>query len=591
MRAVARRLRRHSLALAAVLVGLAVTAPLLAPGFVLAYDMVFTPSPPWSPALLGLSRNLPRSVPAGLLVALASKALTGQVVEKLILFGIFFGAAYGAARLVPAERRAARVAAGILYAWNPFTYERLLLGQWTLLLGYAALPWVARAALDYRRGVAGSGARLTLGLAAAMAAGPYTGLFGAAVAAALALSPPGGVGGRRAAALLAVAVAVNLPWLVPGLLHQPVPDRPTLALALFRARSDSPLGLPGSLLSLGGLWRTDLSPPGRHGGAWIPAFALIAGIAVWGWRQLRTRWPGGALWGVGTLALLGLAVAMAPSLPLLDSLAEWASRGRPGGAILRDSQKFVIPVALLESVAFGAGVDRVLGRIHRGDRLAGRAVLLLPLLPIALAPTLVWGAWGRLSPVNYPLSWDRVESRMADDPVPGAVMILPWHAYLPFQWNEGRTVRQPAPAYFSRPVLADSALQVGPYSLPAEDPWSRMATPAATDRAALGPRLPGLGVRYVVLYKEADWRAWPRRLEGLAPVLETNDLALYRAPRPTRIPRFAQPPLVPVLAADALTLALVLWAALSRLSGAGPPAEGPDILRSGRRHRLEGRAE
>src|SRR5262249_58781736 len=33
------------------------------------------------------------------------------------------------------------------YAWNPFVAERLLIGQWALLLGYAGLPWALRAAI------------------------------------------------------------------------------------------------------------------------------------------------------------------------------------------------------------------------------------------------------------------------------------------------------------------------------------------------------------------------------------------------------------------------------------------------------------
>lgn len=579
----AARLHRHVPALAALLLGLVVTGPLMARGFVLAYDMVFVPNPRLSLALLGLSRTLPRSVPTGFVVASASKLLTGQVVQKLILIGIFAGAAYGAARLVPARRTSARVAAGMLYAWNPFLYERLLFGHWTLLLAYAAMPWVAGAALEYRRGVPRAWARLALALAAAVATGPYGGLFGAVVAMAIALFPPGGLKGRRGAAVVAMAVAINLPWLVPGLLHQPVPGQPALALELFRARSDSSLGLMGSLVSLGGLWRTDLAPPGRHGLAWIPAFCLIAVVSLWGWRELRTRLPVGAVRGLATLAALGLIAAIAPSVHLVAPLVRWASRALPGGAIFRDSQKYVIPLALFESVAFGAGVERILGRVRSDERAALGAALLLPLLPLALAPTLAWGAGGRLSPVSYPPSWEQAEAVMARDSVPGAVLAFPWHAYLPFGWNHDRTVRQPAAQYFSRPVVADSSLQVGPYRLPAEDPWSRMSTGVVVGRGPLETALARLGVRYVLLYKEADWRPRLPRLAGLRVVLETHDLVLYQAPPPVRVPTFAEPPIVAVLAADAVALALVLGAGAA-LMGARRPAGGPVILQPGDHH-------
>jgi hypothetical protein len=586
-RARAAWLERGTLGLASLVLGLAVTGPLLAPGFVLAYDMVFVPAPPLSDALVGLSRNVPRSVPTGLLVAMASKALTGQVVQKLVLFAIFAGAAYGAARLVPAERRVARVASGVLYAWNPLMYERLLLGQWTLLLGYAVLPWVAGEALGFRRGAPRAGRRLTLALAVAMAAGPYGGMFGLAVAAAIALFPPAGAPARRAGVLIALGLAVNLPWLVPGLLHPSAPERLPLAVEIFRARSDSPLGTLGSLLSLGGLWRTDLAPPGRQGGAWIPAFLLMCGIGAWGWSWLKARWPHGAVRGLAALALLGLVLAIAPSLPGLQDGMEWASRAIPGGGALRDSQKFVIPLALLGSVAFGAGVDRILERLKESDRLARRAALVLPLLPVALAPTLAWGAWGRLSPVSYPLSWSRVESVLAADPAPGAVLSLPWHSYLPLSWNRDRTVRQIAPIYFSRPVVADTALRVGRFTLPAEDPWSRLAAPATMGRAPLRPRLPELGVRYVVLLKEAEWRSWLPSLQGLSPVFETGDLALFRSDGPALVPTFPEPPAVPVLAGDAVTVAVILWAMLGGAARARLGWESAVMLRSERlqRHR------
>jgi len=267
---------------------------------------------------------------------------------------------------------------------------------------------------------------------------------------------------------------------------------------------------------------------------------------------------------------------------------EWASRALPGGGVLRDSQKFVIPLALLGSVAFGAGVDRILGRLEESDRRTRRAALVLPLLPVALAPTLAWGAWGRLSPVSYPLSWDRAESVLVADPAPGAVLSLPWHSYLPLRWNRDRTVRQIAPIYFSRPVVADTALRVGRFTLPAEDPWSRLAAPAATGRTPLRPRLPDLGVRYVMLLKEADWRSWLPSLQGLAPVFETGDMALFRSDGPTRGPTFPEPPAVPVLAGDAVTLALVLWAMLGGAARARLGWGGAVMLRSQRLQRHKG---
>ena len=151
--------------------------PLLGRGYVLTYDMVFVPRLELTRGLLGLDTAVARAVPADLLVALASRLVPADLVQKLVLAGVFVGAAAGAARLVPSRSLAARAAAAVLYAWNPFVYERLIMGHWGLLVSYAALPWAARAALDLRAGKQRAIPHLVLSLAVAAAGSPSGGLL------------------------------------------------------------------------------------------------------------------------------------------------------------------------------------------------------------------------------------------------------------------------------------------------------------------------------------------------------------------------------------------------------------------------------
>ncbi len=567
--------RRHLVGLGGAALALLVVGPLLAPGFTLVYDMVFVPHPHVGGELLGLSPAYPRSVPTQAALVTATAVLGGEIVQKLALLGIFGLGVVGAARLVPARRPAARIAAGVLYAWNPFTYERLLLGQWALLLGAAIVPWALGAALRWRRGQPGSGWRLVLWMAALNAASPYTGIIGGVTVLAAALwppadrspegDPPSGRPSRprwRVAVGLGTALVVTtLPWLVPGLLHAGGPDRSRLAVELFRARSDSPVGTVGSLLSLGGLWRPDLAPPGRGTVAWIPAFAVIVAVAAWGWTRLRSTTPAGWRRGLAAAAAAGLVLAAAPSLPVLGGATRWIGAHVPGAGVLRDSQKFVLPWAALLAVAFGAGVDRVLDRVPALRRAAGAVAVVLAVLPVALAPTLAWGAWGRLHTARYPESWDRVERITSSDPSRGALMTLPWHAYLPFAWNAGQTVHQPAPLYFTRRVVAATSLEVGRRRLPGEDPWSRLLDGPATGPGGLAPVLPDLGIRYVLLFRGPGEEEAAGKVRGLRPVLRTADVTLYRSSPVSRVPAFDRPAAAPVIAGDVLAGGLVVAAA------------------------------
>ena len=57
----------------------------------------------------------------------------------------------GAARLVPATLAVVvQLVAVTVYVWNALVVERLLIGHWPVLLGYAVLPWVLVAARSWR---------------------------------------------------------------------------------------------------------------------------------------------------------------------------------------------------------------------------------------------------------------------------------------------------------------------------------------------------------------------------------------------------------------------------------------------------------
>src|SRR5207253_2148251 len=69
----------------ALALSLVVTAPLLAPGYLLLRDAVSTPRSYLSDAALGLSDAAPRALPQDFAVALASHVLDGGVVVKVLL--------------------------------------------------------------------------------------------------------------------------------------------------------------------------------------------------------------------------------------------------------------------------------------------------------------------------------------------------------------------------------------------------------------------------------------------------------------------------------------------------------------------------
>ena len=492
------------------LLALLALGPLLGRGYVLTYDMVFVPRLELSPRLLGLDTAVARSVPADLLVALAGRLVPADLVQKLVLAGVFLGAAAGAARLVPSRSRTARAAAAVLYAWNAFLYERLVMGHWGLLVSYAALPLGrarrprpagregplgpppgprprhCRSGQPVRRGDGGLGR--PGGRHSSTSAG--CGQPNAPTSAVGYAPPPGGLtpgggvpacrsgrgadrrGSARGQRAVDPAECAAARWRAG----------PAEGVEAFAARPDGPLGTLGSLVGLGGIWNALAVPPGLGTWPWLAGFLVVLAVAVAGLPLLGRRWPPGAVVGLIAVAGAGLLLAAAPALPGLRTLAELVVTQVPGAGLVRDSHKLVAPLALAEAVCFGLGVERVLAAVP--PRWVRPAAVGLVAAPVLLLPALAWGAAGRLVTADYPPAFAEARAVMAADPVPGAVLILPWHLYQPFSWNGDRVVLDPARRWFTRRAVGNDDLELVGLTVPGEEPYGNRLGPLVRGSAS-----------------------------------------------------------------------------------------------------------
>ena len=487
-----------------VTVAILVLGPVLAArGFVLVGDMTFVPRQPWKGEWLGLDGSTPRAVPADAFVSALTHLVPGDLVQKAVLLAIFVLGGWGVMRLLSGLAPAARAAGAVLYVWNPYVYERLAIGHWGLLLGLAALPWVVRAACRVREGSPRSLPSLWLWLAVAAFSSPTGGLVAAAVALVMASTRSDWA---RTAKVGAVAVVVNLPWVVPGILGDSVSSDPSGATG-FAARADTPLGALASLASLGGMWKSSVVPLERSG--WVlPAVAVtvsvVALVALWRVRDVPA--PTEVVLRPRRLLVCGVVALVVAWLPTTDGgadLTRWIIDDLPGAGLLRDSQKWLLPLVLCVAVGFGVVVDRLGARLRRIDEALDWVVLPLVAAPVLLLPSLAWGLSGELRPVTYPLEWRQVASQMetagAED---DRVAVLPWSAYVRFPWNDNRAALDPAIRFFPGEVVTNDDLVLSDATVVrGEDSRARAIGRAVDARAALGPVMRAQGVRWVLVEK------------------------------------------------------------------------------------------
>lgn len=538
------RTRHLVAALTGLGLGLAALGPGLAPGFVLSYDMVFVPDPAFTSMTFGLTGVVPRHVPSDAFVTALAAVAPADIVQKLVLLAIFVMACTSAASLVPSRRLLPRLAAGVCYAWNPFVAERLLLGQWALLLGYAALPWVVAAAA--RTDEPGGTRRLTRTLLPAAIGG-----FAALTVTAMAALTVALVSGRPRGGLRVAGVvgALSLPWLVPGVLRPGgVPGEGTAA-GLFAARADTPFGAAGSLLLLGGVWNGETVPSGY--GAPVTAaiwlIVVVGALAAYGkWGRGLPWWRGAAVAGIVGFAIAGLGAVAAPVLE--GAIGLWG-----GFAVVRDGQQYVAPLAVVVAAGLGLAADRAAEA--RWPGVAAGAVA----APVLLLPTLAWGAAGELRAVHYPDDWARARKIINGDPERGDVLVLPWASYRSYPWNHGRRVLDPLPRSLHRRVIVDDAVTVGETTVPPEDPRSVRLAPVAKTGAPPAAMLRDEGIRYVVV--DAD--AGSVRPEGeVAEVLRGPDLVVYRIGGAASAAGDGVP-VAPVVVGWGIASLLVFWSILA----------------------------
>ena len=568
--------------------GVLALGPALGRGYVLRYDMVFVPDLSLGTVLRGAD-GFPRAIPSDAVVAVLSMVLPGDVVQSLALLAVFTVGGAGAARLLSRALREegsvpgllASSAAGVAYVWNPFVAERLLLGQWAVLLGYAGLPWVVGAtgrlvSLRPMKGLAG----LVCALVPAAVGGFSSVVLTALTAGPVALwrfrhrngvTPAVSDGTRTGTAehvpgrhwwvragLFALALTViALPWLLPSLASGARTD--PAGVEAFAARSDTPFGVVGSLLLLGGIWNSGAVPAGygEPVTATVRLILCLMALAGWTWWSCRERPEFGP--GLSVAAVAGTALALLGTTAAGRELLVWLVSAWPGFGTLRDGQLYVAPLALVQALGAGALVRWVTGRgsvpprdrpgKERAGKTPGGAApwrvglsVFVTLLPLVTLPGLLWGAAGRLSPVHYPEAWSTAQEVVAADDRPGAVLVLPWSAYRGLDWSGSPVVvLDPATRLFDRRTLWNDDLVVGTSEggamvVAGEDTRARQVgrmlgpdpTTGLPDRLDPG-ELGAAGIRHVVVSAPVDNRFWSG-VEGLSTVVEGPDMLLLRVP-------------------------------------------------------------
>ncbi len=227
------------------------------------------------------------------------------------------------------------------------------------------------------------------------------------------------------------------------------------------------------------------------------------------------------------LAVIGFGVAVASGVPGLRDVYDSVSQ-TPLLLGLRESQRALALYLVWAAPAAAHGARRLARGALDGFPNLARALPLAAALGLMLPGAL--GAEGRLDPVQFPHSWEQARARIEQQP--GTVLALPWHEYLSLSFAANRRVLNPLPDYFGGDVLSSSDPELSQSAREQADPREPAVPPllaAIRSGAPIGARLARLGVRWIVLLHEVDWRTADnlRRDHSVSTVLRTRALTLF----------------------------------------------------------------
>lgn len=527
-----------------ILLALAILLPLLGRGYILTLDMVFTPHftvPHYSdPHFLFLS-----------VLHVLNFLLPSDIIQKLLLLTIFVAAGMGMHYLM-ARLHSIRIDshswkwacyfAGILYVCNPFVYSRFMSGQYLVLLAYALLPVVGSLTLrlvasQQKKDIPLLGIALGgVGLSSLHMLLPAFILLVVLLSYGLGRAAADSAALRRSTlyALLALATAllINFSWLMPlirghGETATTISSFTTGDTVAFQT-SHEPLGLIGNVLALQGFWgdvQNIYDTPDTIFTAWfapiILLWLLILGGIVWSWRNQRL-----AMFIFLLLGFLGMVSAIGTSGTIFAPINAWLTAHVPFATGYREPQKFVALIVLAYAYFGGIGIA-----ILRQRKYFNSSYIIMS-FPFLLTPLLLFGGMRQLRTVDYPIDWYVINTELSKVAKNEKTLFLPWHLYMPYGFTQ-RVIANPAPKFFTVPIIASSNPELGGASPSLQDETGKKVDQLlkhASQNDNLAHDLARLDIAYIIVSKDFDYKTYDylQRKNGINLYKQMETLTVYR---------------------------------------------------------------
>lgn len=295
---------------------------------------------------------------------------------------------------------------------------------------------------------------------------------------------------------------------------------------------DAPVWL--NALSLHGYWgekENRFLSTQENSFIWKPVFCLILALVVFGlWKGIGGDCKVEALAVIGLLSLF-LAVGVAH--PFSRTLSQFLYDHLPFYIGLREPQKWS-GLLLIAYVGFSSnGVKHLLElkeiKKFRSLWTAGLFILLL-----AYTPNMLPGFRGQFQPTDFPEGWYNMKAYLNQQSDRKKVLFLPWHQYMEFEFTRGKTIVNPAAAFFGKDMVSGDNMEAGKIYSQMERPVSKTVEAYVRqgekfDTVSFCRDMKSFGFTHILLSQTEDFSiySWLDRAACLEEKKRENRLILY----------------------------------------------------------------
>jgi len=537
-----------------LILALILVAPLFPPGYILTLDQVLT-------AKIQSPNITSASFLFNGLMYLFNIFLPSYLLQKVILMAIFFFSGWGMYRLIPQKYGEARLFGGIFYAINPFVYERVMAGQWNLLLGYSLLPFFVVAVLDFfnnpdKNNAIKLAVFTTVITSIVIHFSLILACFFLIYGFIFILFHQGKIYSLTEYFLLFAGLVFlfNINWILPTFLgksglSETIGTFTPNDLIAFQSVEDKRFGLVFNLLSGYGFW------PEVYKYFVIPkdiiffwpllsvSFILLSSYGV---IKILKEKENSLLFLLATLVVLFLLSLDFAGGIALKSFANTIFSLYDKFPFLygfREPQKLVGVLMFCYAIFGSIGLSFLVTKVKK-SLLSALILIAFFISPFVYTPTVLGGFWGQLKPVFYPSSWTRANQILNSDRDKYLTLFFPWHQYMKFNFNNGRIVANPAPNFFDKTILSSQNYETIPlYShdtrlealhveglLRIEKEGVNLLGEKVEEKFPWGESLSPINVKYIILSKDDDWQSYKflNNSSDLENIFETDEIILYK---------------------------------------------------------------